>query len=156
MEYVIAKLVQDFEQGRLTRRQLIRTLALTSAASAVNPAEAADPALKAAGIHHISYQVADYARTRDFYAGLLGTKISEDDGKQQCVLTLGTVRIILRNGLAGRTPVVDHIAYSFENWNQEAVLAGLKTRGLKPEPEGERSFQLKDPDGYHVQLSARR
>jgi catechol 2,3-dioxygenase-like lactoylglutathione lyase family enzyme len=153
----IDKLVQDFEQGKINRRQLIMMLALTSAGAAVGPAGAAESSpIKIAGIHHISYQVADYARSRDFYAALLGAPVSDDDGKQQCVLTVGGIRFILRNGMPGRTPFVDHIAYGVENWNQDGVLADLKRRGLNPEPEGENSFQFKDPDGYHVQLNPRK
>ena len=156
MEQLIAKLVQDFEQGRISRRQLIVSLALTAAASGVRPVNAADGTkLKASGIHHVSYQVADYGKSRDFYASLLGAPVSEDTGKQ-CVLTMGDLRFIVRNGEAGRTPLVDHIAYSFENWNQEAMVSELKRRGLSPQPEGENSLQLRDPDGYHVQLSAKR
>ena len=158
MEQLIAKLIQDFEEGKTSRRQLIRTLAVTVSAAAVTgvtPALAAEAApLKAVGIDHVSYQVADYARTRDFYAGLLGLKVSADNGKQ-CNLALGGLNIIVRNGM-GATPTVDHIAYSIDNWNDDAVLAELKRRGLDPKPEGTNSFQVKDPDGYHVQLSARK
>ena len=39
MEHIIGKLLHDFEQGRMTRRQLIQSLAL--AASAASAASAA-------------------------------------------------------------------------------------------------------------------
>ena len=78
MEKMIAKLVDDFERGKLNRRQLIQGLAVT-AASALSVAEA--PAaegriIKAVNLNHVSFQVADYKRTRDFYADLLGMKVS--------------------------------------------------------------------------------
>jgi len=42
MEHIIGKLLQDYERGKMTRRQLIQTLALTAtAASTVRTAEAA-------------------------------------------------------------------------------------------------------------------
>jgi catechol 2,3-dioxygenase-like lactoylglutathione lyase family enzyme len=157
MEQLIAKLIQDFEEGKTSRRQLIRTLAVAASAASVvgvTEAVAADAApLKAVAINHISYQVADYAKTRDFYSGLLGMKVSADNGKQ-CNLALGGINIIARNGM-GPTPNVDHIAYSIDNWSDDAVLAELKRRGLDPKPEGMNSFQIKDPDGYHAQLSAK-
>ena len=34
MEAIIAKLLQDFEQGKMSRRQLIRSLAVTASAAA--------------------------------------------------------------------------------------------------------------------------
>jgi catechol 2,3-dioxygenase-like lactoylglutathione lyase family enzyme len=157
MEQLIEKLVQDFEAGRTTRRQLVQTLAMAaavgSAGARVGLGQEAAP-LKAIAINHISYQVADYAKTRDFYSTLFGMKVSEDNGKQ-CNLTLGNINIVARNG-TGATPTVDHIAYSIDNWNKDAVLAELKRRQLDPKPEGPNSFQIKDPDGYHVQLSPTR
>lgn len=154
MEQLIAKLLQDFEEGKTSRRQLIRTLAIAASAASVagvTPAVAAEAApLKAVGIDHISYRVADYAKTRDFYAGLLGLKVSDDNGKQ-CNLTLGSLHIIARNA-AAPTPTVDHIAYAIDNWNHDAMMADLKRRGFNPQPEGDTDIQLKDPDGYHVQL----
>lgn len=39
-------------------------------------------------MNHISYQVNDYVKTRDFYADLLGMKVMGDNGKQ-CELVLG-------------------------------------------------------------------
>lgn len=87
MEQIIAKLLHDFEQGKMNRRQLIRSLAV--AASAAAPAVAAEgQGFKAVTVNHISYQVADYTKTRDFYRDLLGMTVSHDDGKQ-CYMSFG-------------------------------------------------------------------
>jgi catechol 2,3-dioxygenase-like lactoylglutathione lyase family enzyme len=157
MEHIIEKLIQDFEEGKTSRRQLVRTLAVAVGAASIGVtpriAEAAEP-FKAVAINHISYQVADYTKTRDFYSSLLGMKVSEDNGKQ-CNLAFGDINIVARN-TTGATPTVDHIAYSIEDWNKDAILAELKRRELDPKPEGPNSFQIKDPDGYHVQLSPKR
>src|SRR5262245_26363468 len=103
MEYLIGKLLQDYEHGKLTRRQLIQTLAFTTAAVSAGgaAAEAASPA-NAIAINHISMQVGDYAKTRDFYAGVLGMTVSDDDKKNQCRLSFGGNVIIARN--AGSRP----------------------------------------------------
>ena len=84
MEHIMAKLLQDFEQGKMNRRQLIQSLALAATAAAASAATAAAADTKVAQavyINHVSYQVADYAKTRDFYADLFGMKVSKDDGK---------------------------------------------------------------------------
>jgi catechol 2,3-dioxygenase-like lactoylglutathione lyase family enzyme len=158
MENIIAKLLQDFEEGKLNRRQLIRNLAISAGAASVAatapPAIAEGRALSVVGIHHISYRVADYRKTRDLYADLFGLQVSGDNGKQ-CNLALGTTQIIARNG-SGTTPQVDHISYAIDNWNTVAVEGELKRRGLNPQPEGENSLRFSDPDGYHVQLNAKR
>jgi len=160
MEQIIAKLVQEFEQGKLTRRQLVQNLTIAVAAgSAVGgkPAAAAEgKVLTATNINHVSYQVTDYARTRDFYAGLFGMKVSEDDGKQ-CRLSFGDNILIVRNRQPA--PKVDHIAYTIANWDQEkeAAEAELKRRGLKiVQGDIKTSLHILDPDGLGVQFGGLR
>jgi catechol 2,3-dioxygenase-like lactoylglutathione lyase family enzyme len=162
MEAIIAKLLQDFEQGKMSRRQLIRSLAVTaSAAAAVAPAVAAspdEPAFKAVAVNHISYQVADYAKTRDFYVGMFGMKVTQDNNRNQCYLGFGDTFLLPRNGRPdSKTPPphVDHIAYTIDVWDKNAVEAELKRRGLTPKPDTEDSFHVTDPDGFNLQISGR-
>ena len=99
--------------------------------------------------------MADYARTRDFYADLLGMKVSHDDGKQ-CYLSFGDTFLLPRNARQGVTaPRVDHIAYTIETWDKNAVEAELKRRGLTLRPDTEDSFHVKDPDGFDLQISGK-
>jgi len=161
MEHIISKLLQEYEHGHVTRRQLIRTLALAvTATSTVGTAEAA-PA-NAVSINHVSMQVADYTKTRDFYAGLFGMNVSDDDGKTQCRLTFGDNILIPRNASSrpGGKPGVDHIAYTLANWDTDtsvksAVEAELKRRGLSIRVT-EGSFHVQDPDGFEVQMGGKK
>ena len=160
MEQIIANLVNAFEQGKLTRRQLIQNLTIAAtAAAAVSsvPAAAAEAkVLNATNFNHVSYQVTDYAKTRDFYAGLFGMKVSEDDGKQ-CRLSFGNNILIVRNRQPA--PKVDHIAYTIANWDQEkeAMAAEVKRRGLKiVQGDTKTSLHILDPDGFQVQFGGLR
>ncbi len=161
MEYVIGKLLQDYEHGRMTRRQLIQTLALTAtAAGTVGTAEAAAPA-NAININHVSMQVADYRKTRDFYSGLFGMKVTEDDGKTMSTLTFGDNSIIARNANSrpGAKVGVDHIAYTLANWDTDkkvrpAVEAELKRRALTIRAT-DNGFHVQDPDGFDVQMGGK-
>ena len=160
MEHIIAKLLHDFEDGYMSRRQLIQSLALaaTAAAGAAPTAAAADnKGFKAVAVNHISFQVADYGKTRDFYADLLGMKVLKDTGRQ-CNLAFGNegTWLLPRNAREGTAPPkVDHIAYTIENWDKDAVEAELKRRGLNPRPDTPNSFHVKDPDGYDLQISGK-
>jgi catechol 2,3-dioxygenase-like lactoylglutathione lyase family enzyme len=159
MEQLIAKLLQDFEQGKMNRRQLIQSLALAAtAAGAATPAAAAEgKGFKAVTVNHISYYVADYTKTRDFYADLLGMQVTHDDGKQ-CYLKFGDSFLLPRNVRSGSTikpPLVDHVAYTIDNWDKNAVEAELKRRGLEPRPDTDDSFHVKDPDGFNLQISGK-
>ena len=185
MEQIVAKLLQDFEQGKMSRRQLIQSLALTATASAAAavpaaaaPAAAADSKglLKAVAFNHVSYHVKDYTKVRDFYSGLFGMQVSEDDGKQ-CRLTFGNNILIPRNRPSG-TPTIDHIAYTMANWDTDknvraAMAAEIKRRGLKeppPEPgvvhkhsdelqakivESGGGVHVLDPEGFIVQIGGK-
>jgi catechol 2,3-dioxygenase-like lactoylglutathione lyase family enzyme len=163
MEHVIAKLLHEFEHGRMSRRQLIQSLAAAAAPSiALAPPAAAPegPVFKATAFNHVSYQVADYRESRDFYAGLFGMKVTLDDG-MQCRLAFGDNILIARNRPSG-TPKVDHIAYTIEGWDTDksvkpALRAALERRGLQTRESatGGSSFHVMDPDGFEVQMGGK-
>jgi catechol 2,3-dioxygenase-like lactoylglutathione lyase family enzyme len=151
VEKIVAGLLDDFERGRITRRQLVQGLVLGMVAPA---ALAEQQGFRATAVNHISLQVADYRRTRDFYADLFGMKISNDTG-QQVDLTFGDTVLIARNAKdAGAAPLVDHIAYSIADWDRERVREELARRGLDPQPDFQGSFHVRDPDGYDLQIAA--
>ena len=155
MEAIIGKLLQDFEQGKMNRRQLIQSISIAAAAAAgIAPAaRAAGKPLDALYVNHISYSVSDYAKCRDFYTGLLGMKVTEDDGKQ-CRLVFGNNILIPRNRAAGGPAKVDHIAYTITNWDAEkdGLEEELKRRNLQYTGSAKTSFQVKDPEGMGVQI----
>ena len=110
MEHIIAKLLQDFEEGKMSRRQLIKSLALSAtAASAMTaaPAVAAAPTrFKALSVNHISFDNKDFTKIRDFYVDLFGTKVRIDPNKPgQCHLICGDTYITPRD--ARRRQVAD-------------------------------------------------
>ena len=113
MEHVIENLLQDFERGRMTRRQLIQSLALAAAAAAPGGTVLAQGAQKASTIppphdpapwktvwlDHISYAVSDYRRSTAFYRDLMGWEIRNDQGERQATLKIGDIgEVIIRNG----------------------------------------------------------
>jgi len=183
MEPVISRLLQDYEAGKMTRRQLIQSLALAAAAAAPGGAALAaqaPAAVSAAGtpapwktvwLDHISYAVSDYKRSVDFYKNLMGWEVQNDNGKTQATLRIGNVGgIIIRNrrqhagdaqpSQPGRPPltgVINHISYGVQPWDTDKVKAELERRGLSPRPDmvGDnfKSFHVTDPDGWDLQIS---
>jgi catechol 2,3-dioxygenase-like lactoylglutathione lyase family enzyme len=173
MESLIAKLLNDFEQGKMNRRQLVQNIAMAAAAVAsAAPADAAGKGFETVAVNHISYNVADYGRTRDFYADLMGMKPSHDEGKGQCYMAFGNTFLLPRNIRGDRKPpLVDHIAYTIKGWNKDQVEDELKRRGYKKMERGEKggppsrlgpmqyrpdtedSFHILDPDGFDLQIS---
>jgi catechol 2,3-dioxygenase-like lactoylglutathione lyase family enzyme len=107
MEQIITKILRDFEDGFLNRRQLIQSLGLAFSAAlggkaiaqtpAGKPAGAPDSPFKTVELDHISYQVNDYRVTRDFYAELMGMEVKNDNGTTQCELYFGNSMLLARN-----------------------------------------------------------
>jgi len=183
MEPVISRLLQDYEAGKMTRRQLIQSLALAAAAAAPGGAALAaqaPAAVSAAGtpapwktvwLDHVSYAVSDYKRSVDFYKNLMGWEVQNDNGKTQATLRISNVGgIIIRNrrqpaaaaqpSQPGRPPltgVINHISYGVQPWDTDKVKAELERRGLSPRPDmvGDnfKSFHVTDPDGWDLQIS---
>ena len=155
MEHLIANLLRDFEKGKMSRRELIQTLVLTATAASVAGATPSSQGsgFKAIAVNHISYHVADYGRTRDFYVDLLGMGVTNDDGTL-CRLAFGDSFIVARETEESNDkPRVDHFAITIDNWDKDAVEEELKRRGLEPRPDTENSFIVKDPDGFVLQIS---
>ena len=151
MEHLIDDLVTDFERGRLTRRELVQTLAAVAIAGSAAPASAAS--LKAGSINHTSVLVSDMARSIDFYNRVFGLSVMNEDKANK----------ISRLGIGGKVLVslrveppagqVDHFAIGVEGFNREAVTKELQGMGLTPRENLEFGFHVKDPDGANVQIT---
>ena len=70
MEGFIAAKLDDFAQGKISRRKLIETLTLAATAlAATEDANAAsDPALKVALVNHVSYTCPNFKEAADWYS----------------------------------------------------------------------------------------
>jgi catechol 2,3-dioxygenase-like lactoylglutathione lyase family enzyme len=153
----ITHLVNQFEHGGLSRRQLIQSLAaLVAAAGASQLSAAQGRGLKGTGIDHTSVLVTDLQRSAEFYQRIFGlTTVSED--KANRILRLGaggtgvdsTIVSLRQQNPPG---LIDHFAISVEQFNRDAVTQVLKGDGLTPEQNIEFGFHIKDPDGAVVQI----
>src|SRR5258707_290042 len=81
MEHIFENLVQDFVQGKMTRRQLIQNLMVSTTAAAAAGTVGAAPAsaaavtsAKAQFVHHVTWDVKDHHKVAAFYQDVLGMK----------------------------------------------------------------------------------
>jgi len=148
----IEDLVNRFEGGGLTRRQLIQGLSMLMAAVTSPAAGAAQTGgLRGTGIDHVSILVNDLQRSALFYQSVFGmTPVSEDKPNQ--ILRLGMKRTIVSLRHEGPAGVVDHFAISVENFDRGAVTQRLASHGLTPQQNVQFGFHIKDPDGVVVQI----
>jgi len=179
MEPIISDMVQRYEHGRLSRRELIRGLTMLAAAAQVAPnaASAADAGAGSAGdahaatsrasggvtaaapdpivptgIDHISILVSDVARSQKFYQDLFGLSVLSTD-KDHGIVRMGTGRHVIVSIRPDKpAATIDHFGVKVENFNKAALTANLKQRGLNPQENWQYGFFVNDPDGTVVQL----
>jgi|SRR5579871_841256 len=151
MERIIADLVNRFEKGALSRRDLIQGLTLLTAATGAGEAQAQTAGLKGLKIDHISIQVSDLPRAIAFYQKVFGLGIMGEDKPNEIVrMGIGKISVSLHH--KSPTGLVDHFAIGVENFNRDAVTRTLKEMGITPEDNLDAGFHIKDPEGMNVQI----
>ena len=150
MELIINRLIQRFEEGSLSRRQLVRGLAMLAAGAAA-PAVAQTRGFQGGFISHVSLSVSNLQRSTDFYQKVFGLAVLSQD-KPNEIVRLGLKRTLVSLRRASPKGVVDHFAIGVENFNRESVTKDLADRGVTPEQNVEAGFHVQDPDGFPVQI----
>ena len=148
MTSTISKMLEGYEKGKMSRRDLVQGLALLAAGAGT----ASAAGFQGNSINHISLYVSNLQRSTDFYQRALGCSVNKRDGNNQ--LVFGKNFLVLRPG--NPPGKVDHFAIGVDGFNQDAVTADLKARGVTPisEQGGNFGFHILDPDGFPVQISA--
>jgi catechol 2,3-dioxygenase-like lactoylglutathione lyase family enzyme len=168
----IDKIVDDFERGRLSRRQLVASLVGLGAATATFDGAAwaqesddgqreADreegqldsngSTFQATGLDHIALDVTDVARSREFYAKHLGLRVVRGDDR---ALFMGAERDFFLTLFRAERPRMHHYCYSIREFNADDAVQKLADAGLRPERTGNRVY-FPDPDGLTVQITGR-
>ena len=150
METTISKIVQKYERGKISRRELISGLALLAAAPPPAPAAPAYP-VKGLGFYHLALDVTDVTRSRDFYMKHLGMNVLRESASD-CFLGLGPDFLAL---FKREKAEMDHFCIAIDNFQVDAATEELKRQGLNPnQPSGSQRVYFRDPDGLMVQLSS--
>lgn len=150
-----AAIVEQFEQGGLSRRQLASRLMGLGAALAVGTEvagadEGAKGMFQATGLDHVALDVRDVARSRDFYIKHLGLNVLRDGGEDNCFLGLGRTMVLTL--FRGDTPRMNHYSYAIKGFDADEAERKLAAAGLKVRREAGRIY-FADPDGLEVQIS---
>jgi len=148
-------LVDDFERGLLSRRQLTaRLMGLGAALAAIPNAALArqgdSSTFQATGLNHVALNVSSVPRSRDFYIKHLGLKVTRDGGEDNCFLGSGDDFFLTL--FKGELPGLNHYCYSIRGYDAAKAEEKLKGVGLKPRREGNRLY-FPDVDGIEVQVA---
>jgi catechol 2,3-dioxygenase-like lactoylglutathione lyase family enzyme len=148
-------LVQDFERGLISRRQLVSGLIGLGAALAAMPraaeaSQAEGGTFQATGLDHVALNVRSVPRSRDFYIKHLGLKVTRDGGEENCFL--GNSNDFFLTLFRGEHPGLNHYCYAIKGYDPDQAEAKLKAAELKPRREGNRLY-FPDSDGIQVQIA---
>lgn len=161
---LVDDLLNDYDTGRLNRRQLLQGLAaLAIPAAAAAQAPAADP-IRARTINHVHIIVNDLDQSKTFYGKLLGAKF-----QHQFTPNIHSVVLPGEAGwlsLDSGTTQVDkekknklgHFAIGIERFNAGETRAAINKAMPELKVEGAadgRSVFVYDPNGIRVQLMAK-
>lgn len=155
-----AKILADFEAGKLSRRQLVaRLMGLGAAMAAVETVQAqqsstekSEPLFRAKGLDHIALDVVDVPRSRDFYTKHLGLDVirGNDDA-----MFMGADRDFFLTLFKSDKPGLNHYCYGIESYDAASAVAKLREAGINPRETSGRVY-FPDPDGIEVQVASAR
>lgn len=155
------KLLDDYEKGTLSRREVVSRLMGLGAALAVAEGAVAQnteaeqqqsATFQAKGLDHIALDVTDVARSRDFYAKHLGLRAVRDS-ERSCFMAPPEGDFILAL-FQSEQPGMNHYCYAIDQYEAGDVVDKLIQARLSPRREGNRVY-FPDPDDLTVQLAQR-
>ena len=156
MRAIIEDLVERFDDGTLSRRQLVQGLTVLAAAGSAGTANAqVTTPFVANGIDHISIQVTDLERSIAFYQSIFGLSILNQDVDNE-IVRMGRDRIIVSLHHKEPTGIVDHFAIAISDFDRDAVTKALADQGLEAQQNLDYGFYVRDPEGMPVQIVATR
>ncbi|MGD2168577.1 MAG: VOC family protein [Gammaproteobacteria bacterium] len=152
MNTVISDLVSRFDEGTLSRRDLVQGLTILTAAAGTAPAQAQPRTpFVSNGIDHISIQVTDLERSIAFYQTIFGLAILNQDIENR-IVRMGRDRVIVSLHAKAPTGIVDHYAIAIDNFDRDAVAESLAAHGYQAQQNLDYGFYVRDPEGVPVQI----
>lgn len=168
MHQAIDTLLQRFQRGQMTRREVGTALGALVVAAGGGQAAAQQPSPAAAvrSLNHVSISVADIKRSVDFYQSLFGLRMKSEQGTATNVTAGGDGTVVnLATGAGPEfigiyqgkpTGQIGHFCLGVQNFDAERVLADLKGRGvnasMRTRGQSKEIF-ITDPDNVSVQLT---
>jgi catechol 2,3-dioxygenase-like lactoylglutathione lyase family enzyme len=149
MIQTIEKMLDNFECGKLTRRQLVLSLAaLAATAQSVQK----EKGFRAVSINHVTVKVPDLHRTSNFYQEFFEMPLKQQSANTH-ILGVGGSFFGIEHGDNG-TARLDHYDFGIAAFNADEVRAKLRKLNLKFESgNSQESFKFHDPDGFQVQVN---
>lgn len=151
----LEQLMNEYDRGRLTRRELMAALgAVMAAAATARTVDAAPPVGPVKQMNHVSIFVPDVQKSKQFYQDVFGLPLltNQDPG----------VNLSTGSGFLGIYPApnaqkgsINHLCLGVENFDAEIALKSFTDRGIQARirQRGDtKELYMTDPDGISVQV----
>lgn len=156
MQNHIDRIMDDYDRGGLTRRDLIAQLVGITGAMALGSrtAMAQDgpkPTFVATDLNHLALRVTDVKRSSAFYQKHLGLKVASQN-PNSCFLRCKDANFVAL--FQNEQPGMDHYCYSIEDYNPARAVEKLEAAGIQARRTDNRVY-FDDPDGLEVQVASK-
>jgi len=154
MQEQIVAVLDEFEAGRLSRRQFVgRLTALVAIAaqggSDVASAQASDSTFEALGLNHLALRVTDLNRSQRFYEQHLGMELIPSGDRSALRLMACGPHVL--NLFKAAKAEMDHVCFTIADYDPKVAVDRLRRQNLTPDLQGDRTH-FRDPDGYNIQV----
>lgn len=152
----VESLLNDFESGKLTRRQVALSLAALAAGALVSPLIRADDggpqSFPAISLNHVTVRVPDLQKTSRFYQEFFQMPLRQRSPTVH-ILGVGSSFFGLEQDQS-QPGHLSHYDFGITNFNADKIRTALRKRNLEIEDErSSESFKFRDPDGFVVQVN---
>ena len=162
MLHELERLVASYDEGGLSRRQLLQGLfalgigryASDPVAGGVMSQGQAQPLFHTRTLNHVTLYASSVARSKAFYQRITNLPIQAED-QDFCEFRLegGFLGIYARE--AGNRAGFNHFCFGIDGYDPQASFSALKAAvpNAKPTLESEGQVYVQDPDGVRVQFA---
>jgi catechol 2,3-dioxygenase-like lactoylglutathione lyase family enzyme len=158
MPLEIERLVDLYDGGRLSRRQLVQGVLALGVAPAVTRGRVSmpqtPPPFRTRTVNHVTLYASDVARSKAFYQRLTGLPIqSEDNASCEFRLENGFLGIYAPD--PGQRFGFNHFCFGIEKYDPQAAVDAIRRAmpEAKPTLEDQGHVYVQDPDGVRVQFA---
>ena len=151
-------LVDLYDGGRLSRRELVRGLLALGIAPRVAQGRASTsqsaPLFRTRTVNHVTIYASDVARSKAFYQRLTGLPIQNED-KESCEFRLENGFLGIYATDPGQRFGFNHFCFGIEKYDPQTTVDAIKRAipEAKPSLEDQGQVYVQDPDGVRVQFA---
>ena len=152
------RLVDLYDRGRLSRRQLLQGILALGMTPGVTLGSASTsqsvPLFRTRTVNHVTIYASDVARSKAFYQRLTGLPIQSED-KDSCEFRLENGFLGIYAADPGQQSGFNHFCFGIEKYDPQTAVDAIRRAmpEAKPSLEDQGQVYVQDPDGVRVQFA---